>query len=255
MSKCKQRFVLKVDGLLSQGPTGPQGPAGPAGPSIDLPLSSDDVEYNGEILTDVLDDLLYIPLDIQSFNATPTLYEKGQTLTSVPLTWTYNKDVQTQAISGIGVVPPSLLPSERNKTVSLSNITTNTIITLTADDDTADANPAKNRTVTLTFLNKVYWGIASVPGAINSAFVLSLASNALATNRLRSFTLAPGATQYIWWVSPVAYGVPAFKTNGFNGGLEIVATISLTNASGHTEDYYVCRSDNENLGSTFVEVL
>ena len=41
---------------------------------------------------------------------------------------------------------------------------------------------------------------------------------------------------------------------GFSGGFALVDTISYKNAYGHTEDYYVYRSDHESLGQTAVTV-
>jgi hypothetical protein len=135
----------------------------------------------------------------------------------------------------------------------LSNITINTAITLTADDILADANVAKTSILNLSFLNKIYYGKAVV-GTVNSAFVLALTGE-LKSNRTKSFSLTTGASEYIWFASPVAYGLPSFKTNGFNGGFDLNTTFSFTNASGHAESYYVFRSTNENLGLTAVDVL
>lgn len=254
MSTCSKKYVIKYPPNLVVGPRGPQGPKGDPGVA-DLPLSSDDVDYNGTSLTDVLDQLLYDVLSILTFVASPSNYEKGQTLTSVALTWSFNKAIETQSITGVGVTPPTLLVGDRSKTVVLSNITTNTVITLTADDDTGDSNTAKTAQVSLTFLNKIHWGKAVIPGAINSAFILALTSNELSSTKSKVFQSTTGANEYIWFASPVAYGIPSFITNGFNGGFSLVATVSHTNASGHTEDYYVCRSDNHTLGLTYIEVF
>lgn len=255
MSECKKPYIIQVDPLTGKGPKGDKGDPGEPGAGVELPLSSDDVEYNGQTLTEVLDQLLYTALVINSFTASPSNYEKGQVLTSVALTWSYNKAVESQAITGTNVVSPTLLPGDRNKTVTLNNISTNTTITLTADDIDSDGNVAKIRTLTLSFLNKVYWGVAGIPGAYNSAFVLGLANGVLSASRQRSFTVEPGAGEYIYVAIPAAMGDASFKTNGFNGGLSLEATFNLTNASGHTESYNLYRSDNEDLGLTAVEIL
>src|SRR5687767_2272265 len=154
MDSCKKRFIIKTNIAFSKGDKGDQGPAGPPGAGADLPLSSDDVEYNGETLTDILNELLYIALTINSFAASPTTFEKGTVLTSASFSWSYNKSVESQSISGTNVVSPVLAVGDRNKVVSLNNITTDTVVTLTADDETSDAIAAKTRTTTLQFLNK-----------------------------------------------------------------------------------------------------
>jgi len=257
MEEWKRRYIIKEDFNLTQGPAGPQGPPGADGGAGTLPLSTDDVDYRGDVLTDVLDALLYLPLSISSFSAPQTTFEKGQTLTSIQLSWTFNKAVESQTITGTDVVTPTLTLAERTKLVTLSNITSNRTITLTADDVLADANAAKTSNLNLTFLNKIYYG-KSVVGTVNSAFVLALTGE-LKSNRTKSFSLTTGASEYIWFASPVAYGLPSFKTNGFNGGFDLNTTLTggtiFVNASGHAESYYVFRSTNENLGLTAVDVL
>jgi len=252
MEDCKQRYIIKSDPFLSKGDKGDPGADG-AGASITLPLSTDDVDYRGNVLTDIIDNLLYLPLTISSFTAVVSTYEKGQVLTSLQFNWSFNKPVDAQSITGTDVVPPTLLISDRTKIVALTNISTNRVITLTADDVSSDANLAKTATLTLSFLNRIYYGKAAI-GTINSAFILALTGE-LKSNRTKSYTLSTGAGEYIWFASPVAYGLPSFKTNGFNGGFDLISTLSFTNASGHTENYYVFRTTNDNLGVTAVDVL
>ncbi len=251
MSNCNKKYIIKVDPFLTKGDKGDKGDPGDPSELV-LPISSDDVDYNGQSLTDVLNDLLYEALEILSFVASPSVYEKGQVLTSVALTWSYNKTVESQTITGVDVTPPTLLVGDRSKSVTLINIDSNTVITLTADDDTDDDNPAITRTVTLVFYNKIYFGKAAI-GTINDAFLLSLQGE-LKQNRFKTFNQTTGLNEYIWFALPTAYGVPSFLTNGFNGGFELASTFNHTNASGHTEEYKVYRSTNHNLGLTFVEV-
>lgn len=254
MEPWKKRYIIEPDISLNQGPAGPQGPPGANGGVGTLPLSSDDVDYRGSVLTEIIDQLLYVALEVEFFTATQLNYEKGQTLTQVQLSWEYNKAVVSQSITGTGVTPPSLLVTDRAKLVALANITTNTVITLTADDVSGDGNDPITQALTLSFLNKLYYGKA-VAGTINNAFVLALPSNELKATRQKSFSVSTVAGEYIWFASPVAYGLPSFKANGFDGGFDLVSTLSFTNASGHTEDYYIFRSTNDNLGLTNVEVL
>lgn len=253
---CKKKWIVKVDNLLSKGEKGDKGDPG-EGAELILPLSSDDVLYEttSQTLTDVIDSLLYTALVITGFSASPSTYEKGQTLTSVSLSWSFNKTIQSQTITGTNVISPTLLVGDRNKIVSLNNITTNTTITLTADDVTSDAIAAKTSALTLQFLNKIYWGKGAIPGVLNSAFILALSNSELRSNRLKSFTITANTNEYIFFALPVAYGVPSFKTNGFNGGFQLEGTITFTNASGWAESYNVYRSTNHTLGTTFVEVL
>lgn len=248
----KRRYVLIPNIFSTQGPKGDKGDPGAPGTSA-LPISTDNVDYKGNPLTPIIDQLLYVPLVINYFNAPTNIFEKGVTLTTIQLSWGYNKSIQSQSITGTGIITPTLSPTDRVKVVSLSGITSDTIITLTADDNTGDSNPAKSSNYTLSFQNKVYWG-KRVIGTIDSSFILSLTGQQLQPNRIKSFTVSTAVNEFIWFASPVAYGVAAFKANGFSGGFDLAATISFTNASGHTENYYVYKSTNDNLGSTIVDV-
>lgn len=252
MEDCKRKYIIKPDISLNKGEKGDPGADGADG-SFLLPLSTDDIDYRGDVLTGVIDGLLYLALVIETFTAAVYNYEKGQTLNSIQLSWTFNKAVDAQSITGSNVTPPTLLTSDRTKLVVLTGVTFNTVITLTADDVSADSNPAKTAQLTLSFLNKLYYG-KRVTGTINSAFVLTLTGE-LDADRIKTFTETTGAGEYLWVAYPTAYGLGTFKTNGFNGGFNAPTTISFTNASGHTENYYVFRSTNENLGTTVVESL
>ena len=251
---CKRKYVIKFPALVTKGEKGDKGDKGnPGDPTLILPVSTDDVDYRGEVLTDVLDALFYQALTL-SLSASPNTYEKGVVLTSQAVSWSYNKSVQAQSITGVGVVSPTLLLSDRAKVLTLSNVSTNTVITLTADDVLGDDYPQKSTSVTLRFLNRLYYGKALV-GTINSAFVLALSTQPLSSTRQVNFNITTGENEFIWFCCPVAYGTPSFKTNGFNGGLTLEATITLVNASGYSESYNVYKSDNHNLGLTSVEVL
>lgn len=252
MGSCKKKYIIKVDPFLSKGPKGDKGDPG-EGVELLLPLSTDDVDYRGQVLTDVIDDLLYLDLVINSFAASPSIFEKGQVLTALAVNWSYNKPIESQSISGIGVTPPTLAVGDRNVNLVLDNVAINTTITLTADDDTGDSIPAKTRQLTINFYNKIHYGKAVIPGAFNNTFILSL-EGFLQSNRNRTFNLTTGLNEYIWFILPVSYGTPSFTTNGFNGGFQLETVISHTNASGHTEDYAIYRSVNHNLGLTYVGV-
>jgi hypothetical protein len=256
MAECKKRFIIKANPLTQVGPTGPMGPAGPPGDAgIELPLSSDDVVYGEQTLTEVLDDLLYQALTINSFGGATTTYERGQVLTSLGVTWTYNKAIQTQTITGTGVTSPTLTVADRSKTLTLASISSDTTITLTADDDVTDARAAKTATMTLRWYDGVFWGVGAIPSPYNSAFILGLSNKNLRSSRQGSFSMNVGASQYGFIAMPVSMGAASFKTNGFNGGLSLEATISFTNAYGAVVDYNIYRTVNHSLGLTAFEIL
>ncbi len=251
---CKE-IIIKVNPLTGKGDKGDQGIQGvPGDPTTILPISTDDILFHGQVLTPILDELFYVPLVISSFIASPSTYEKGIILTSQAVSWVFNKSIQSQVITGVNVVSPSLLLGDRAVVLTLTNISIDTIITLTVDDILLDTHSPKIATTTIKFLNKLYYGKALI-GTLNSAFLLALSTQPLSSVRQVSFNSNTGLNEYIWFACPTAYGTASFKTNGFNGGFTYQSTISFTNASGHTESYDIYRSDNHNLGLTAVDVL
>lgn len=106
---------------------------------------------------------------------------------------------------------------------------------------------------TICFYNGIYWGAATTPGEINSAFLLTL-SHRLQPALSLNFTCNTGVDEYIWYAAPSSYGTPLFNVGGFDGGFSKITTFNFTNSSGYSDNYDVWRSDNANLGSTVVKV-
>lgn len=108
--------------------------------------------------------------------------------------------------------------------------------------------------ITHTFVNRVYYGVSSVGSGYTAGNVTGLASSNLQDSRALTFTVNPGASQYIIYAFPTRLGTATFSVGGFEGGFMPPETVSVTNGSGYTENYYVYRSANSNLGSTTVVV-
>ena len=185
-------------------------------------------------------DMNYKAISITSFSHNVGTKERGETVTSVNLTWAINKTPKSLKL-GSEVLDVAL----RSKTVSGLNITAGNADsvkwTLTATDE-RDAVATKT-TPACTFLNCVYYGAAAQPTTIDSAFIKSLATKTSPTNsRARSITVNGGG-KYIWYCLPTGLGKCTFTNNGFPAGIELVDTIEFTNALGHKENYYVYRSN------------
>ena len=212
--------------------------------------------------------IAYTPIKINDFaltqingsNVSVPQVEIGTTVTAATISYTLNKAPDTLTLKVGSAAASSILPTPAVESSSYQktglSLTGNTALKLTAGDSGSDAQAAASdeKTVTLQFLPKVYWGAAAAPEAVNSAFILGLSGNALATGKAREFTVNAGSGKYIWYASPVSYGACEFYVGGFLGGFGAAQTISLTNASGYTQNYYVYRSTNANLGSTTVVV-
>lgn len=122
--------------------------------------------------------------------------------------------------------------------------------TLNATDGTD--NDTQN--VSVTFYNRRFWGTSTTSSSYTEADIEGLASNELSNSRSKTFTVTAGASDYIIYSYPSRLGTATFTVGGFEGGFESPETVSVTNASGYTENYYVYRSTNTNLGTTTVVV-
>lgn len=191
-------------------------------------------------------DILYEPIAISSFTHNAGTKERGATVTDVTLSWKTNKTPTTLTFDG-----EAIDVSVTSKTLSGLSITWNNNKTwkLVATD-TRDATAEKS--VSITFCNGIYYGVGSVESGFTSAFVTGLAKR-LQTAKAYDFTVEP-AGQYIYYAVPKRLGTVSFKVGGFEGGFESPETVSVTNSSNYTEDYYVYRSTNKITGSTSVDV-
>lgn len=226
-------------------------------------IVSDPVEIKVEPSEDVSDrvaeleknmaDLLYTPISITSFSHNAGTRELGSKLDAVTLSWKINKTPTALTLKPPSGATPSL-SAEGSVALSGLGLTSTTTWTLTATDD-RDAIATK--TATVTFCNRVCYGVAAAPDTIDSDFVMSLATKNLATSRTNSgVKYNAGEGQYLWYCVPTRLGQCAFTDveTGLGAGLALAATISVTNASGYSENYYVYKSDYAGLGSLTVKV-
>jgi hypothetical protein len=225
-------------------------------------ITDDTLQYPG-VAADakaVHDALLYEPVAINTFTITAPsggLAELGSTVTAVTLGYALNKTLtapETLTLSD-GGDPVSVLDDPSPIELTGLALSSDTTYTLTAADagspihSPATASKAAN----LKFVNRICYGVAA-SGTVDNAFVNALSNKVLSTTKARTITVNAGSGQYIWYCVPTRLGACTFKVGGFDGGFEAAQTVSVTNASGYTENYYVYRSTNANLGSTTVVV-
>lgn len=213
-----------------------------------LKLANTDVQLQNDIdnIKTQLVDLLYKPIEISSFSHNAGTKERGTTVTEVTLSWSVNKIPTLLSIDG-----ETIDVTQTGKTISGLALTydNNKTWTLSATDD---RNATATKTTSITFCNGIYYGVGTVINNFTSAFVTGL-SKKLQTSKAYDFTVNPTA-QYIYYAVPKRLGTVIFKVGGFQGGFEAPETVSVTNSSGYTEDYYVYRSTNQITGSTTVDV-
>ena len=206
-----------------------------------------------EARIEALENQLYEAISITSLSTSPAYFEKGSTVNAITLNWKTNKT--PTALNLTCSMPLRETELNRDDTsayidyiaASISNPVT---FQLSATDE---KGATATKSVAVAYCNGVYYGVAAEPTTYDSAFVLGLAKE-LRANKKPSFTANAGAGQYIYYCLPVSMGACTFAVGGFTGGFTLVDTIAFTNASGYTENYYIYRSDNANLGATSVTV-
>ncbi len=205
-----------------------------------------DTEDRLAALEEQVGDLLSKAIAFTSGSATPGEAEIGASVASVVLKWSTNKTPTTLTLDGT-----ALGTTETTRTMT-GPFTTNKTWALKATDE---RGATATRNLSLTFKNKVYWGVGTATGtAIDDAFVLGLSGSAFATGRGRTFSANAGAGQYIYYVFPKSWGTPVFKVGGFEGGFALDREWEHTNASGGKVQYQAWRSTNAGLGATTVVV-
>lgn len=192
----------------------------------------------------MIEDLAYVPIAINSFTNNVNTVEMGQTITEVTLSWTLNKEPEAQSVDGTTV-------EKTLRTLALTGqaITADKTFTLSATDE---RDKTVTKTTAIYFRNGVYWGVGEDRESFDSAFLLTLTKGLQAT-KAKTFTVNAGAGEHIYYAVPARYGACAFNVGGFDGGFSKAATIDFTNASGYTESYDIYKSDNAGLGSTTVK--
>lgn len=145
------------------------------------------------------------------------------------------------------VSTPSAFSSAYNFSKTANNATVTFTLTVAkgVESDIAQA--------TYAWRPRAYWGVG-VDGLSTEAHIEALANSALSSSRSRSFTLSPGSGEHIYYAYPDSYGAATFTVGGFEGGFDLVGTVSVTNANGVAQNYRLYKSTNPNLGSTNVVV-
>ena len=185
---------------------------------------------------------LYSAISITSFTGGSS-NEIGASVASATLNWTLSKNETSQSLNqGIG----SLALLLRTYLYSTA-MTSNTTFTLSVSDGTTPTNAS----TTTAFYNRRWWG-TSANASFASADILTLANNEFSSTRVKSFT-TDGNAQYIYYAYPASFGVATFTVNGLLNTAWTLSVISHTNASGHTENYNIYRT-NTVQGGTGIQI-
>ena len=210
-----------------------------------LALDDDQITHvgnsrDGDLLSDIIDDLLYEDLAVSFFKINGAIgisRENGNTLDTINFTWDYNKAVVSQNISG-GI---TLTPSERAKTLTSQGILVDTTWTLTGNDGTNDAIAS----VSVVFRDSLRW-IAMSEQAITSN-LLHTWDYVLKADKNHIFTVDAAADEFIYFASKQSLGTVTFWISGFEEIFTETA-FSYTNQYGIVVDYFIYKSENKGLG-------
>ena len=180
-----------------------------------------------------LEALEYNDIKITSFTASPTQIEAGAS-TQITLSWTVNKTSYTATINGQPV-------QGNSTTVTVSEPTQFTL-------SVTDGHSTDSKQAGVTTSTRIYYGADT-----DLSHVTSLQS-IVSENKNRTFTVTAGAGEYIIYAYPKRLGLSEFWVEQFEGGFDPPVEETLTSGSGHSELYYIYKSEQPNLGETTVEV-
>ena len=195
-------------------------------------------------LFEVNEEVTYKAIRIISFTNDIGTVEMGTIVSIVNFSWSFNKTPASVTFAGQSMAVDS------TGEIWQADVTENATWRLTATDE--KGNEATEMT-SITFVNGVYYGVASEPVTYDSSFVLGLQKE-LSDSKISYFNVNAGDKQYIYYALPVRMGTCTFKVGIFEGGFRLIDTISFTNSQGYTESYYIYRSDYDGLGVTSVQV-
>ena len=191
----------------------------------------------------ILAKIYYEEPKITSFTMTPStdVYEIGTVIpaNTIEFSWAVNKEIKSQALTDCTVAA-----DDRSATYGAELTNTKTFVLTVSDGEKAQTASKK-----ISFLNKGYWGSAAIPDEYNSEFILGLANNKFISSNKGDYNFNVGAGEYGYFAVPSTMKFTTIWVNGFQADVEEVATVSFTNASGHTSTYTILKTSQSALGS------
>lgn len=202
-----------------------------------------DVTNLKQAVDKILAKIYYEEPKITSFTMTPStdVYEIGTIIpaNTIEFSWAVNKEIKSQALTDCTVAA-----DDRSATYGAELTNTKTFV-LTVSDGEKAATASKK----ISFLNKGYWGSAAIPDEYNSEFILGLANNKFISSNKGDYNFNVGAGEYGYFAVPSTMKFTTIWVNGFQAGVEEVATVSFTNANGYTSTYTILKTSQSALGS------
>lgn len=190
--------------------------------------TSKDINLSG--ILNRLDALEYIPISVDSFTNNIGVAEKGSTISTINFNFSTNKEALSLSIdNGIGIVNGN---SFAKNGLSISS---NTTFTISATDEKKTAT----KTSSIRFDNRMFYGSSSKTSFTN-ADILALQNSVLVNSKNRTLSLN-GNSEYPVIAFEASLGTPTFIMAGLVNTDWIITQQNVTNASGYTTLYNVCR--------------
>lgn len=173
-----------------------------------------------------------------------------------PVNYAYGKQTGTQNIASatIGGSTSGITQSASGASGSVSEtFTANVSATYSLVVTTVDSKTASAST-TFTFLPKRYWGRCTGTAPSSSEILAAAGGGSnLSASRAGTFTVTASGSNYVFYAMPVSLGaVVSIKDASTNADVTSAfnrTTVSFTNASGYTQNYYVYTSQSATGGN------
>lgn len=227
-----------------------QGGTGGSGTAEDTTYTNENFpQYdNVDLALDALFNKVYYVKPTCSLSVTPSggTFEIGTAISApITFTWTTNKDITSQTLTGCTLANASVRTATYN-----TNVTSDKTFTLSVSDGENSASSS----VSYKFLNNIFWGSASTAETYDSAFISALSNKKLASviKGTYSFNIASG--EYGFWAVPSNMTISSVWIGGFEVTVDDLGTVSYTNAQGYTRDYKLYKTGKASLGAISAEI-
>lgn len=226
-----------------------QGGTGGSGTAEDTTYTNENFpQYdNVDLALDALFNKVYYVKPTCSLSATPSggTFEMGTAISApITFTWTTNKDITSQTLTGCTLANASVRTATYN-----TNVTSDKTFTLSVSDGENSATSS----VSYKFMNNVFWGSAPT-GTYDSAFINALSNKKLTTSVKGTYSFNVANGEYGFWAVPSNMSISTVWIGGFEVTVDDLGTVSYTNAQGYTRDYKLYKTGKASLGAISAEI-
>lgn len=202
-------------------------------------------------------DLLAPPYTISlSVNPSVQYVETGSSVVTPSFTATYSNTPVTAFLTDSEANPAEDFigtPYAFSTSYSYTKTTPESSVSFTLTS--SDGSFVKMSLSTITWLQKVYWGVGPA-GGNTGAFITGLSNSVLSSTKNINFSANALSTEKIYFAYRTPYGSADFVVNDIAGGFSLVSTaIPVTNLYGVTENYTLYESDQLGLGLVTITVV